>query len=136
MLPQKGVLLFCKFFIKGGDKMNFFVITPHRTNYPNPISLNKGQTVIVGKTYEGHEDWHHWIYCYTTDRKQEGWVPEQILRIQEKIGLVLEDYTANELNEDTGEIVVGEKELNGWLWCEQVKTGEVGWVPKVNLKSE
>ena len=116
--------------------MIFEVIKTHRSNYPNPIILYKGQSVIVGKKYDGPENWHHWIYCYTMDRGLEGWVPEQIIQMNDGNGMILEDYTAEELNVDIGERVAGFKELNGWIWCEKLHNRHFGWVPKDHLRPE
>lgn len=108
--------------------MKYIVVKKHISNYPNPITLRKGEKVIVGKKYVGNENWSNWIYCFKLDKSQEGWVPEQIL----DDNIIKEDYTANELNVDEGEILIGTKELNGWLFCCD-KMGNEGWVPKDNL---
>jgi len=114
--------------------MDYEVIKEHRSNYPNPITLSKGQSVILGKKYDGPEDWDNWVYCSTIDGSQEGWVPEQIIQAKEGVGVVLDDYTAKELNVEVGETVVGIRVLNGWIWCEKANGKESGWVPKDHLK--
>lgn len=114
--------------------MRYEVIKEHRSHYPNPITLSKGQSVLLGKKYEGPENWNNWIFCYTLDGSLEGWVPEQIIQSEEKIGLILEDYTAKELDVDVGEIVVGTKEWNGWIWCEKRNGSDSGWIPRANLR--
>ncbi|WP_078579352.1 SH3 domain-containing protein [Salipaludibacillus agaradhaerens] len=116
------------------DKKIYLVTKQHTSNYPSPISLLKGQDVIVGTKYEGKEDWNNWIYCYTKDNHLEGWVPEQIIHIQGEDGVILEDYTAKELNVKVGEELVKIKELNGWLWVKKASHAEEGWVPKENVK--
>ncbi|WP_018921963.1 SH3 domain-containing protein [Salsuginibacillus kocurii] len=120
------------------DKRNnnvYKVTKQHTSNYPNPIILLKGQDVIVGKKYEGNEGWNNWIYCYTKDKHQlEGWVPKQIIHIQDKRGLVLENYIAKELDVSIDEQLIKIKELNGWVWVKRRANAEEGWVPKENIK--
>lgn len=108
--------------------MKYKVIEKHISNYPNPITLKKGEKVLVGKKYQGSESWPNWIYCFKLDKSQEGWVPEQILEND----IVKEDYTANELNVKEEDIVFGIRELNGWIFCKD-HLGNEGWVPKENL---
>lgn len=50
-------------------------------------------------------------------------------------GIVLEDYTAKELDVNEGESLTGLKELNGWTWCVRTLDSAEGWVPNENLKS-
>lgn len=109
--------------------MLFEVTKMHLSNYPNPITLAKGQEVIVGRSYAGPENWPNWIYCYTLDRGQEGWVPVQIIQVNGEVGMCTQRYTAKELEVDCGEIVIGMRELNGWIWCEKTSDKDSGWVP-------
>lgn len=115
-------------------QLTYSVIKPHKSNYPNPIIVLKGQTVIIGERYTGNEGWDNWIFCYKEDKILEGWVPSQIIDIQGEHGLILEDYSAKELDVSIGEQLVKEKELNGWFWTKKIPTLEEGWVPKENLK--
>lgn len=119
---------------KKDDKNVYIVTKQHTSNYPNPIKLCEGQYVIVGEKYNGNENWDNWIYCYTIDKRLEGWVPEQIVKIQDKQGLILEDYSAKELDIKVGEQLIKHKELNGWFWVERISTLEEGWVPMENVK--
>jgi hypothetical protein len=117
------------------NKNIYIVIKQHTSNYPNPIRLFKKQEVIVGKKYEDNEEgWNNWIYCYTKDKHLEGWVPKQIIHIQNELGLVLEDYIAKELDVSIGEQLIKLKELNGWVWVKRIPDLEEGWVPKENIK--
>ncbi|MCP3774843.1 SH3 domain-containing protein [Paenibacillus sp. MZ04-78.2] len=106
------------------------VIKPHRSEYPQPIRLSAGERVILRELYDGPEGWPNWRYCYTLDRKQEGWVPEQIIEKRDQEGIIRESYSANELNVDPGDIVNGHRELNQWVWCQREgEEAEWGWVP-------
>ncbi|CAH8718789.1 SH3 domain-containing protein [Paenibacillus thiaminolyticus] len=105
------------------------VIKAHRSNYPQPIRLSAGQRVILGRLDDGPEGWRNWRYCYTLDRKLEGWVPEQIIEKRDQEGIILEAYCAHELNVDPGDIVNVHRELNKWVWCRREGEEEWGWVP-------
>jgi hypothetical protein len=113
--------------------MKMRVIQDHVSNYPNPITLEQGATVTLGETYNGPEDWDNWVLCHTLDQSNKGWVPEQLLVRDEGFGYLLEDYTAKELNVEKGAVVEWIRELNGWIWCVDLVTEEIGWLPKNNL---
>jgi len=75
--------------------MNYKVVEAHKSNYPNPITIKKGTKLKVGDKYNGPENWR---YCYTLNNGTEEWVPEQLIVIENEYGIILEDYTAKELN--------------------------------------
>jgi len=115
--------------------MNYIVIEDYKSNYPHPITIKKDMKVLVGDIYNGEENWENWRYCSMLDNESCGWVPEQLLVIENDYGILLEDYTAKELNVDKGEIVKVIKELNGWLWCIRLLDKDEGWLPKEILSS-
>ena len=41
----------------------------------------------------------------------------------------MQDYSAKELTVATGEMIVYEKEFNGWVWGKNEATKEFGWLP-------
>ncbi|WP_409049737.1 SH3 domain-containing protein [Alcaligenes faecalis] len=47
--------------------MKYLVTTPHRSEYPNPLVLKKGDCLKVGELYQGPENWDNWIYCSTNE---------------------------------------------------------------------
>ena len=112
--------------------MEYIVIENYRTEYPNPIFLEKGEKVVIGE--ESGENWPNWIFCTKMDGSNKGWVPKQIIKQENNYGIISEDYSAKELDVDKGIIVEGIKELNGWLWLMNKETKEIGWVPMENLK--
>lgn len=112
--------------------MNFQIIEEHKCNNKMPLIIKKGARVKVGKTSYG-EEWENWIYCYNLDGTSEGWTPKQIIKIEGEYGIVLEDYSAKELDVKKGERVEGNIELNGWLWCRRLNGTEEGWLPKGKL---
>ncbi|MDN3707458.1 SH3 domain-containing protein [Myroides ceti] len=104
-------------------------ISSHTSEYENPIKLLKGEIVKLGNRAP-EENWKDWIWA-ENDKEQGGWVPIQIIENLEsnKQGLILEDYSAKELNIDKDEIVVKVKSLNGWSWCRKIKDNDEGWIP-------
>ena len=119
--------------------MKYIVTTKHETEFPNPIVLAKGEQVIVGQDPNPEvnpDTWVNWVYCIKADGSNEGFVPSQIIEQENDKGIVLEDYTANELNADKGIVLLGMKELNGWLWAENTTTGELGWIPLENIEKQ
>ncbi|KFN03753.1 hypothetical protein D0U04_19780 [Bacillus clarus] len=113
--------------------MKYIVIQSHESNYPDPICLEKGDVVFIGEKYKGPENWDNWVYCCEEKYNRKGWVPEQIIRRGTgEAGIITEQYTAKELNVNSGEMLQGDRELNGWIWCVKIE-GEAGWVPKQSL---
>jgi hypothetical protein len=112
----------------------YLVIKDHTSEYPEPITFAKGAPLAVGERYEGAEGWDNWLFCETPGQKG-GWVPAQVIeRIDEKMGRAREDYTARELNVREGDLLVGTRTLNGWVWCERADRSGSGWVPLSNLQ--
>ncbi|MGH2341326.1 hypothetical protein ACRC7T_07540 [Segnochrobactraceae bacterium EtOH-i3] len=63
-------------------------------------------------------------------------MPEQILdRHADGSGTMLEDFTNRELNVVEGELLNGERQLNGWLWATRISNGATGWVPLDNIRA-
>jgi hypothetical protein len=100
----------------------------------DPITLSKGEKVKLGKLAP-EEKWKNWIWAENASL-QGGWVPIQIIeystdRLQ---GVVLEDYSAKELDITKGEQVLIIKPLNGWNWVRKVCNNEEGWIPNEVLE--
>lgn len=110
-------------------RSKYRVIQPHTSEYPRPITFERGALLEVGEEYVGEEGWDNWFRC-TAPGQEAGWVPGQIIeRLDGASGRALEDYTARELNVQVGDLVIGIRELNGWAWCERQDGSEAGWVP-------
>lgn len=110
----------------------YIVLKPHISEFPNPLSLEKGEALIIGEKYEGSEGWDDWCFCKTA-KHTGGWVPAQIIRhIDANKGEALQTYTAKELNVNKDEEITGGIILNGWTWCCN-SSGDEGWVPLDNL---
>ncbi len=116
------------------EAKQFLVIQDHTSEYPEPITFEKGAPLTVGEKYEGPEGWDNWIFCESPGQKG-GWVPAQIIEIvKDKSARAREDYTARELNVRKGDLLLGSKTLNGWVWCKRSGSLESGWVPFANLQ--
>lgn len=112
----------------------YLVASPHESEFPSPITFRKGDPLVVGEEYEGSEGWDNWFFC-STPGQEPGWVPGQVIeRRGDSSGRALDDYTARELSVLEGELLIGTRILNGWVWCEKSGSTESGWVPLENLK--
>jgi hypothetical protein len=118
---------------RGTNEMKYKVINEHKSNNSNPIKVGNGETVKLGRISTADDGWSNWIYCYCLHSNREGWVPTQIIQTQNEYGYVLNDYSAKELDVSIGDIVDGELELNGWLWCSRLIDLEDGWLPTEKL---
>lgn len=116
------------------EKTRYRVHRDHRSEFPEPLTIARGDSLKVGERYDGPEGWDHWFFCQAPGTAG-GWVPEQMLeRTGDHSARALEDYTARELDVTTGEIVLGSRTLNGWVWCEHTARPESGWVPLAHLE--
>lgn len=113
--------------------MKFEIIEEHENDNPIPLIIRKGTRVKIGEKSDAAVSWPNWIYCYSLDGISEGWTPQQIIQIESEYGIVLENYSAKELDVKEGEIVEGNREINGWVWCSKLNDSEEGWLPKEKL---
>lgn len=112
----------------------YIVIQDHISEYHDPITFAKIASLSVGEKYEGPEGWDNWLFCETPGQKG-GWVPVQIIEIaNDKTAHAREDYTARELNVREGDLLLGSKNLNGWIWCKNPNSWNSGWIPFANLQ--
>jgi hypothetical protein len=116
------------------EMKKYLVIQDHTSEYPEPITFAKGTPLVVGEKYTGPEGWDNWLFCDTAGQKG-GWVPAQLIEITDgKIARAREDYTARELNVQKGDLLIGSRAMNGWVWCMNPANSESGWVPLANLE--
>ncbi|MGE8479968.1 hypothetical protein PS623_01479 [Pseudomonas fluorescens] len=114
--------------------MKYVVIQAHRSGYPRPIRVAKGDLLEIGQRYEGNESWLDWYLC-TCAGQEPGWVPAQLIeRVGVAQGRALEHYSAHELDVDPGQQVLALLPMNGWLWCRRAGNGELGWLPLEKLQ--
>ena len=113
---------------------HYLVIQAHASEFPAPMRVRKGDRVAVGERYDGPEGWPDWYLCTPADQ-EAGFVPAQFLdRHADGSATMLEDFTNKELDVAQGEILRGERELNGWVWVVRLIGEEAGWVPLENLR--
>lgn len=113
--------------------MKYKIIENHSSNNEKPLMITKGTKVKLGRKSDDSDGWADWIYCYSPDGNSEGWAPIQFVQVEGEYGIVLENYSAKELTVEEGDMVEGEIELNGWIWCSKVNKLGLGWVPKEKI---
>ncbi|SHH97919.1 SH3 domain-containing protein [Ferrimonas marina] len=109
--------------------MQFLVINPHSSQYPNPIQFNAGEQVSLGVE---DTEFPGWVRTTTGDGNQ-GWAPKSYFRVENGEAIALCDYSARELDTQVGEHLTLKQSLLGWGWVENAQ-GERGWVPLNTLK--
>lgn len=110
------------------------VVKERESEFQNPLSVKKWEEVTCLEKSNPEGDWASWILCRTYDN--EGWVPEQVVDIQEDFGLITEDYNAVEFNLVLNEILIKEKEMNGWIWCyKEEEPDKKAWAPLNHIKA-
>jgi hypothetical protein len=101
------------------------VAKPHRSNYGDPISFNKGDNLQVGREDDMYPGW---IWAITKDGNR-GWAPVKLLKIDQSHARAQEDYSARELNTRQGEKLVLLRAMNAWYWVSN-SAGDTGWIPE------
>lgn len=82
--------------------MRYTVVASHRSEFPQPITLSRGDALVVGERYQGPEGWDDWYLCEAAGQ-QPGWVPAQVIgRDTQQQAFAREDYCARELDVDVG----------------------------------
>ena len=123
--PEQYVNLIAAFLSRSA-----VVVDQHISQYPNPIIVSAGDIVITGRE---DSEWSGWIFCTNIQSNVSGWVPQQIISaLTVERGIILEDYSAVELNVLPEQQVSIERELNGWAWC--CDGEQRGWLPLEKLK--
>lgn len=107
------------------------IVKEHRSNYPNPIAFSKGEKLELGNMDTEYEGWRR----VKTLCGNEGWAPAAYVSALGggSSGIAMHDYSAAELDVDTGEHVDVKRELCDWCWVVNVN-GEEGWVPRKSLE--
>ena len=102
------------------------VIKAHVCEFPNPITFEKGDKLILG---EHSTEFEGWVLTKTADGN-EGWAPIQCIDFKqgENTGIGRCSYNALELDTDLNEHLSVIKELNSWYLVSKAD-GSIGWVP-------
>jgi hypothetical protein len=111
-------------------KPTHLVVQPYQSAYPDPIILNKGETLT---TSDRQADWPGWIWC-TTASGDSRWVPDVFLDLLEGLAVLRRDYNPVELSVHPGEQLTAQELVNGWAWCTN-QVGQQGWVPLDSLQA-
>jgi SH3-like domain-containing protein len=102
----------------------------YTAQYRNPITVRAGDRVQVGRD---DPEYPGWRWCTGPDGR-EGWVPEEFIKRQGEEGVMLRDYTAQELDVRAGaEVSLGEA-THGWVWATDAE-GRAGWIPLTCLST-
>ena len=109
---------------------NYIVIEGYENSNKDPIELKIGDIVQLGEKSDDNGPWANWIYCVSDRTAKTGWTPVQILQRDGKKGIAKADYIATEMTVSIGDTLIGDAELNGWIWCIRKADGESGWVPQ------
>lgn len=109
--------------------MHIQIIEKHTSNYPNPISFKVGDKLSIGIR---DDEFEGWVRAKTEDGN-EGWAPEQYIDMNSTPEVATQNYSANELNTEVGEILETIHSLNEWLWVKN-SAGQLGWVPRKTTK--
>lgn len=118
------------------DGTRYVVVVEHVNEFPEPIMLKADQLINVGREDNEEDGWANWFFCQA-EGQSPGWVPGQIIkRLGSSRGVVLEDYTAQEMSVERGQELEGVTLLNGWVWCRRPSDGQAGWVPLDNLAEQ
>jgi hypothetical protein len=106
----------------------YIVIKDRKSEIYNAIKLKKNDIVKCLEESDENGDWAGWIYCKSLEG--EGWVPKQIIQKKGNEGMILEDYDATEFDLVVGEILISEKELNGWIYgMKKNEKEKYAWAP-------
>lgn len=102
------------------------VVREHKSNYPNPVSFEAGDSLLVGERDTEYDGW-----VKITDKKGNvGWAPLEYIELTGigATGVAVELYSAKELDVDPGERLIVKYEHCQWCWVEHKSKG-AGWVP-------
>ena len=114
--------------------MEYKVVKIYQDDPELPIQIVKGEKLQFVEESNPEGDWANWIFC--RGENKEGWVPKQILAVNNSEVTVLEDYFAKEHSLTVGDILVKEHELNGWIWSKKLgDSEELAWAPLNHLRA-
>lgn len=107
------------------------VTSAYRTQYPLPVEFAAGESVQLGQR---DSEWPQFIWA-TDPRGISGWVHERWLDIDDSVARATRDYSARELDAQSGEMLELIEEAGGWWWARN-SAGTSGWVPTRHLHIE
>jgi len=115
--------------------MKYKVMKAYNDAPEQPIKIEDGEILKVVDESDINGDWPNWVFCKGIDK--QGWVPKQILNIQENEATSIQDYHAIEHNLTVGETLIAEYSLNGWIWGVKASNpNKFAWAPLNHLQAE
>jgi hypothetical protein len=87
------------------------LIKDHKSAHPDPLVLSAGETVTLE---DRKSEWPGWVWG-THRSGIAGWIPARILKQEEAIAHLTEDYDATELTVRVGTELTFGREESGWL---------------------
>jgi hypothetical protein len=96
----------------------------HAPVHAQVLAAKRGERLRLGRV---DDEWPGWIWC-TAESGVSSWVPEPFLVIAGAEARLVEDYDATELAVQPGDLLVLQREVNGWWWVTD-EQGREGWVP-------
>ena len=114
--------------------MRYKAVKEYNDAPPNPISISRGEELVLVEESDPSGDWPNWVYCKGDNK--EGWVPKQIVDAEGEKLISSEDYSAKEHDLKTGDILISTKELNGWIWSHKEQEPDMwAWAPLNHLQA-
>ncbi len=110
--------------VRGTPVRRYRVVRDYVRIYDDPLQLLRGDAVTVLRR---DDQYPGWLWCINKADKS-GWVHESLLEEEDYRYIALVDYNAWELSVQKDDVLMGERELGGWLLATN-KDGELGWVP-------
>ena len=106
------------------------LLNAYRSQYPVPLRFHAGEIVQLGVR---DEEWPDFAWVKTGEGRA-GWAPVAWLRpLGASHAEALRDYSAQELDVDSGESVQLHHEHGGWGGAERAN-GARGWLPARDLE--
>lgn len=104
------------------------VVRAHRSTFPEPIALARGDRVRAGEPDRDHPGWL-WTHA---PGGRAGWAPLRVLDRDGGAVTVVDDYDATELDVEPGLEVTVLERFDGWGRV-RAADGRLGWVPLAHL---
>lgn len=106
------------------------LLNAYRSQHRVPLRFHAGEIVQLGVR---DEEWPDFAWVKTGEGRA-GWAPVAWLRpLGDGHAEALRDYSAQELDVDSGESVQLHHEHGGWWWAERAN-GARGWLPARDLE--
>ncbi|RKF18050.1 hypothetical protein DBZ36_12465 [Alginatibacterium sediminis] len=108
--------------------MKYKAIKAYSDAPQQPIVVQRGEVLEFIEASDPNGDWPNWVYCQGIDK--QGWVPKQILKLDDSLVTCMQDYSAKEHNLEVGDILLGKDSLNGWAYAaKQDNCDMFAWAP-------